>query len=40
MVANLGYATLVITFLVSIYGVIAAFLGARRNSTSLVELCA
>jgi cytochrome c-type biogenesis protein CcmF len=37
MVANLGYATLVITFLVSIYGVIAAFLGARRNSTSLVD---
>jgi len=37
MVANLGYATLIITFLVSIYGVIAAYLGARRNSYALVE---
>src|SRR4030042_226793 len=37
MVANLGYATLVITFLVSIYGVIAAYFGARRNSTALVD---
>ncbi len=37
MVANLGYATLIITFLVSIYGVIAAYLGARRNSYALVN---
>src|SRR4030043_2318048 len=37
MVANLGYATLVITFLISIYGVIAAYFGARRNSTALVD---
>jgi cytochrome c-type biogenesis protein CcmF len=37
MVANLGYATLVITFLVSIYGFVAAYLGARRNSPALVD---
>jgi cytochrome c-type biogenesis protein CcmF len=37
MVANLGYGTLVITFLVSIYGVIAAYIGARKNSPSLVD---
>ncbi len=37
MVANLGYGTLVITFLVSIYGVVAAYLGARRHSTALVD---
>jgi cytochrome c-type biogenesis protein CcmF len=37
MVANLGYATLIITFLVSIYGVVAAYLGARRNSHALVD---
>src|SRR4030043_1949325 len=37
MVANLGYATLVITFLVSIYGFVTAYLGARRNSPALVD---
>ena len=37
MVANLGYGTLIITFLVSIYGVVAAYLGARRHSTALVD---
>ena len=37
MVANLGYATLVITFLVSIYGFVAAYLGVRRNSPALVD---
>ena len=37
MVANLGYATLVITFLVSIYGFVAAYLGACRNSPALVD---
>ncbi len=37
MVANLGYGTLVITFLVSIYGVVAAFYGARRNRPSWVD---
>ena len=37
MVANLGFGTLIITFLVSIYGAIAAFMGARRNSPALVD---
>lgn len=37
MVANLGLGTLVITFLVSIYGVVAAYIGARRNSAGLVD---
>src|SRR5512139_842382 len=37
MVANLGFGSLIITFLVSIYGAIAAYLGARKNSTSLVD---
>ena len=37
MVANLGFGTLVLTFIVSIYGAVAAFLGARRNSPALVD---
>jgi cytochrome c-type biogenesis protein CcmF len=37
MVANLGFGTLVITFIVSIYGAGAAFYGARRNSPSWVD---
>jgi cytochrome c-type biogenesis protein CcmF len=37
MVANLGFGTLIITFLVSIYGAIAAYIGARRNSPALVD---
>jgi cytochrome c-type biogenesis protein CcmF len=37
MVANLGYGTLIITFLVSIYGAGAAYYGARRNSPSWVD---
>ena len=37
MVANLGYAALVITFLISIYGVGAAIYGALRKSPSWVD---
>ena len=37
MVANLGFGTLILTFLVSIYGAIAAYIGARRNSPALVD---
>ena len=37
MVANLGYGTLIITFLVSIYGAVAAFYGARKNKSSWVD---
>ena len=31
MIANLGYGALVITFLVSLYGIGAAYYGARKN---------
>ncbi len=37
MIANLGYGALVITLLVSIYGVFAAFYGARKNSHAWVD---
>jgi cytochrome c-type biogenesis protein CcmF len=37
MVANLGYGSLIIAFLVSIYGAGAAFYGARKNIPSLVD---
>jgi cytochrome c-type biogenesis protein CcmF len=37
MLANLGFSTLVITFLVSMYGVGAAYYGARRNSPYWVD---
>ncbi|OGO65402.1 MAG: hypothetical protein A2030_09405 [Chloroflexi bacterium RBG_19FT_COMBO_50_10] len=37
MVTNLGFGTLIITFLVSIYGAIAAYFGARRNSPAWVD---
>ena len=37
MVANLGYGTLIITFLVSIYGAVAAYIGARKNQPSWVD---
>ena len=37
MVANLGYGTLIITFLVSLYGAVAAFYGARKNKSSWVD---
>jgi cytochrome c-type biogenesis protein CcmF len=37
MVANFGYGTLVITFLVSLYGIGAAYFGARRNNSAWVE---
>ncbi len=37
MVANLGYGTLIITLLVSIYGAVAAFYGARKNKSSWVD---
>jgi cytochrome c-type biogenesis protein CcmF len=37
MIANLGYGALVITLLVSIYGIIASFYGARKNSHAWVD---
>jgi cytochrome c-type biogenesis protein CcmF len=37
MVANFGYGALVITFLISIYGVFAAIYGVRRNAPDWVE---
>lgn len=37
MVANLGYGSLILTFLISIYGAVAAYLGSRRDRPSLVD---
>jgi cytochrome c-type biogenesis protein CcmF len=37
MIANLGYGALVITLLISIYGVAAAVYGVRRNAPDWVE---
>ena len=37
MVANLGYGTLVIALVVSIYGAVAAFYGARKNHPAWVD---
>ncbi len=37
MVANLGYGTLIIAFIASIYGAAAAFFGARKNRPSWVD---
>jgi cytochrome c-type biogenesis protein CcmF len=37
MIANLGYGTLIITFVVSIYGVLAAIYGVRRNNPAWVD---
>ena len=37
MLTNIGYGALIITFLVSIYGIIAAVYGVRKNSPSWVE---
>ena len=37
MVANLGYGTLIITFIVSLYGAGAAFYGARSNKSGWVD---
>ena len=37
MVANLGFGTLIITFSVSIYGAVAAYIGARKNRPSWVD---
>ncbi len=37
MVVNLGFSALVITFLVSIYGIGAAYYGVRRNAPEWVE---
>lgn len=37
MVANFGYGSLIITFLVSIYGAVAAYLGARRRESTWVD---
>ena len=37
MVANLGYGTLIITFIVSLYGAGAAFYGARSNKPGWVD---
>ena len=36
MIADLGYGAIVITFLISIYGVIAAVYGARKNAPAWV----
>ena len=37
MIANLGYGALVITFIVSLYGVGAAFYGVRQNKPAWVD---
>ncbi len=37
MVANLGYGTLIITFIVSLYGAGAAYYGARSNKSGWVD---
>ncbi|MBU0511339.1 MAG: cytochrome c biogenesis protein CcsA, partial [Chloroflexi bacterium] len=37
MIANLGFGTLVITFLVSLYGIGAAFYGMRQNKPEWVD---
>ncbi|HSF82097.1 MAG TPA: heme lyase CcmF/NrfE family subunit [Anaerolineales bacterium] len=37
MIANLGYGALVITFLISLYGVGAAIYGVRKNAPSWVD---
>jgi cytochrome c-type biogenesis protein CcmF len=37
MVANLGFGTLIITFLISLYGAAAAYVGARRNLPAVVD---
>lgn len=37
MVANFGFGALVVTFIVAIYGVVAAIYGARKNSPAWVE---
>jgi cytochrome c-type biogenesis protein CcmF len=37
MIANLGYGALVITLLVSLFGIGAAFYGARKNSPAWVD---
>ena len=37
MVANLGYGSLILTFLISIYGAAAAYLGSHRDRPSLVD---
>ena len=37
MIANLGYGALVMTLLVSLYGVGAAIYGARKNKTAWVD---
>ena len=36
MVANLGYGALIISFLVSLYGIGAAYYGARKNNHAWV----
>ncbi|MCJ7659613.1 MAG: heme lyase CcmF/NrfE family subunit [Anaerolineales bacterium] len=37
MLANIGYGTLIITFIVSIYGIIAAVYGVRRKTPAWVD---
>jgi len=37
MVANLGYGVLVITFLVALYGIVAAIYGVRKNAPTWVD---
>ncbi|HZW02570.1 MAG TPA: hypothetical protein VFF68_01485, partial [Anaerolineaceae bacterium] len=37
MVANFGFGALVITFVVALYGIVAATAGARKNRLAWVE---
>jgi len=37
MLANLGFGVLLITLLISFYGIVAAFLGARKNDSRWIE---
>ena len=39
MIANLGYGTLIITFVVSLYGALAAIYGVRSNKPAWVDSC-
>ena len=37
MIANLGFGSLVITFIVALYGIFAAIYGERKNIFKFVE---
>lgn len=37
MIANIGYATVIIAFLAAIYSAVASFYGARKNKTPWIE---